>query len=372
MAPVYLDWNATTPPLPEVIDAMANAARETWGNPSSVHGFGRAARARVEEAREAVARLAHCDPRDVVLTSGGTEANNIALRSAFAREHGVLVTSRLEHPSVARVADALEREGRARVRWVRVKPEGTIDVDDLAEACAQKDVRLVAVQTVNSETGVVQPVAEVMTLAKSLGVSVHVDAVQAFGRMDDVSDGADTRSLAAHKIRGPKSIGALVMRPGVHIAPVLFGGSQERGLRPGTIDPVAAAGLATAARHAMASPARWRSLEPIRDALEKGLLRLAPKARVNGAGAPRVPHVTSIAFPGWDGSELVAALDLEGVAASGGSACSAGTAELSSVLAAMGDDEAAMCSVRFSLGEETTMDDVVSALATAERVLART
>jgi cysteine desulfurase len=374
MTRVYLDWNATTPPLAEVVEAMSTAARDAWGNPASVHAFGRTARACVEEAREAVALLARCDARDVVFTSGGTEANNLALRSAFASDAGrggVLVTSRLEHPSVARVAEALEREGSARVHWLRVRPDGTIDLEDLGRALDKGDARLVAVQAVNSETGVVQPLRDVIAMTSRAGVAVHVDAVQAFGRTDDVAPDADTRSLAAHKIRGPKSIGALVTRPGLPIAPVLVGGSQERGFRPGTVDPVAAAGLAVAARHALASPARWSAIAPLRDALEAALLRLAPRARVNGATAPRAPHVASIAFPGWDGAELVAALDLEGVAASGGSACSAGTLELSTVLAAMGDDEAAGCSVRFSLGEDTTSQDVEIALAAAARVLAR-
>jgi cysteine desulfurase len=369
---VYLDWNATTPPLAEVVAAMAEAARETWGNPSSVHAVGRAARARVEEGREAVAKLARCDPRDVVLTSGGTEANNLALRSAFAREGGVLVTSRLEHPSVARVAEALEREGRARVRWLRVLPEGILDLEDLARALSEGDVRLVALQSVNAETGALQPVREVIAMAHRAAARVHVDTVQSFGRSEDVAEEADTRSLAAHKMRGPKSIGALITRPGLPIAPVLLGGSQERGIRPGTVDPVAAAGLAVAARHAGSSPARWAALAPLRDTLEAGLLRDArPGSRVNGAKASRAPHVTSVAFHGWSSPELVAALDLEGVAASGGSACSAGTAEPSAVLLAMGDPGAATSTIRFSLGEETTTDDVTFALAATASVLAR-
>jgi cysteine desulfurase len=371
MIRVYLDWNATTPPLREVIEAMGAAAHDAWGNPASSHAVGRMARARVEDARAAVARLARCDARDVVLTSGGTEANNLALRSAFARQTGRLVTSRLEHPSVTRVAEALEREGRARVRWIRVRPEGIIDLDDFAQACAESDVRLAAIQAVNSETGVLQPIGEVAALTARAGVPLHVDAVQAFGRLVDIAEQADMRSLAAHKMRGPKSIGALVTRSGAVLEPVLLGGSQERGLRPGTVDPVAAAGLEAAARHALTSPAKWRAVAPLRDALEAGLLSLAPNARVNGAGAPRAPHVTSVAFPGWEGALLVAALDLEGVAASGGSACSAGTAEPSSVLSAMGDDDAANCSVRFSLGEETTMADVDAAIAAAAKVLVR-
>jgi cysteine desulfurase len=371
MTRVYLDWNATTPPLPDVIDAMTAAARENWGNPASSHANGRAARSCVESARESVARLARCDARDVVFTSGGTEANNLAVRSAFESARGVLVTSRIEHPSVVRVAEALEREGRARLRWLRVRPDGRVDLDDLARACAETDVRLVAVQAVNSETGVVQPLGEVITLARGAGAATHVDAVQAIGRTEDLGEGADTRTLAAHKMRGPKGIGALVARSGVRLTPILVGGSQERGLRPGTVDPVAAAGFAVAARHALASAPRWHALASLRDALEDGLLRLASNARVNGLGAPRAPHVTSVAFPGWEAPELVAALDLEGLAVSAGSACSAGTSEASSVIAAMGDDEAATSSVRFSLGEETTAGDVEVALAAAWRVLAR-
>jgi cysteine desulfurase len=208
-------------------------------------------------------------------------------------------------------------------------------------------------------------------MARRARARVHVDAVQAFGRLEDVAEEADTRSLAAHKMRGPKSIGALVARPGVLVAPILFGGSQERGVRPGTVDPVGAAGLAAAARHARTAPARWQELTPLRVALETGLLPLRRGARINGANAKRAPHVASIAFPGWNGPELGAALDLEGIAASAGSACSAGTAEPSAVLVAMGDEEAAASSVRFSLGEETTAEDVDRAIAAAARVLAR-
>jgi cysteine desulfurase len=226
-------------------------------------------------------------------------------------------------------------------------------------------------QAVNAETGVIQPVSDVIAAARRAGARVHVDAVQAFGRTEDVAAEADARSLAAHKIRGPKSIGALITRPGVPIAAVLLGGSQERGVRPGTTDPVAAAGLGAAARHALTAPARWQALAPLRDRLEAGLLRLAPGARVNGASAPRMPHVTNVAFQGWNGPELVAALDLEGIAVSAGSACSAGTAEPSAVLIAMGDTHAATSSVRFSLGEETTMSDIDASLAAVARVLRR-
>jgi cysteine desulfurase len=271
---------------------------------------------------------------------------------------------------VTRVAEALEREGAARVRWVRVEESGTIDLEDLARALEEGGARLVAVQAVNHETGVVQPVHEAMTLAARHGARVHVDAVQAWGRIDVELRAADTLSLAAHKLRGPKGIGALVTRPGMRIEPILRGGSQERGIRPGTVDPVAAAGLAVAARHAKGGPARYREVAELRDRLEREIRGLVPEALVNGRGA-RAPHVTNVYFPGWDGAELVAALDLEGVFVSSGSACSAGTNEPSPVLTAMLGAERAAGSVRFSLGETTTEADVEAAVSALARVMGR-
>jgi cysteine desulfurase len=371
---LYFDWNATTPPLPAAIEAMREAALEAWANPSSVHAHGRAARARLEDARSAVAELAEADPRDVVFTSGGTEANNLALRSAFVSPVpgfcAVLVTSRLEHPSVTRVVEALEHEGRARARWVNVSEGGTIDLEDAARAIAEPDVKLVALQAVNHETGVRQPVADVLAMARARGVLVHVDAVQAFGRTDAIFPDADTRALASHKIRGPKGIGALIVRPGTRLHPLLLGGAQERGLRPGTLDPIAAAGLAAAAKHGKTGPARYLTLEPLRDELEQALLALYPRAE-RVASAPRAPHVANVAFPGWIGAELVAALDLEGLSVSSGSACSAGTIEPSPVVRAIRGEALAAASVRFSLGEETVRNDVRDAVGILRRVLGR-
>ena len=374
---VYLDWNATAPPLAECIEAMAACAKEAWGNPASIHAHGRSARARVEGAREAVAELAGVDPRDVVLTSGGTEANNLALRSAFAdpaKRPGALLASRLEHPSVARVAEAIAREGGARLRTVAVRADGTIDLQDLARACEEEAGGvLLALQAVNHETGVIQPVDEAIAIvrARARGTAlVHVDAVQAFGRLAASGTGADTRSLAGHKVRGPKGIGALVVREGLRLVPLLLGGAQERGLRPGTVDPVAAAGLAVAARHARTSPARYAALAPLRDGLERALLTLSPGAVVNGS-APRAPHVTNVSFDGWNGPELVAALDLEGVSVSSGSACSAGTIEPSPVVTAMLGVARARSAVRISLGEETTAEELGRAIEAFRRVLGR-
>jgi cysteine desulfurase len=378
-ARVYLDWNATTPPLGAVVEAMAEVAREAWGNPSSVHAAGRAARARVEGAREAVAALAGADPRDVVFTSGGTEANNLALRSPFADGRGgTLLTSRLEHPSVTRVAEELARtRPDVSVRWLAVCADGTIDLEDLERAA--RDLRgraLLALQALNHETGVVQPLGRAIDLfrARASGDEslVHVDAVQAFGKVADLPGlGADTRSLAAHKIRGPKGIGALVTRPGLKLSPVLLGGAQERGLRPGTLDPVAAAGFAVAAAHARTSPGRYAALAPLRDALERAIAQVAAgRTHINGSAA-RAPHVTNVSIDGWSGVELVAALDLEGVCVSSGAACSAGTVEASPVLTAMLGEARAASAVRISLGEETTPGEIDRALAALERVLAR-
>jgi cysteine desulfurase len=342
--------------------------------------MGRAAKALVEGAREAVASLVERSPRDVVFTSGGTEANNLALWRPFWREdgaaEGTCVTSRLEHPSITAVAELLERRG-VRVVWLATSPSGRIEPEQVERALARAEGtrRLVAVSAVNHETGVVQPVAEVAEVAFRHGAELHVDAVQAAGRCSaDVWRDADTVSIAAHKMRGPKGIGALAARPGIAVRPILRGGAQERGLRPGTVDPVAAAGFGVAARRALDGAARYARLEPIRNRLEERLIaigaRLGRAPHVNGT-APRAPHVSNLSWPGWAGDELVAALDLEGVCVSAGSACAAGTPEPSRVIAAMLGEERAKSAVRISLGEDSTAELVEMAIAVFERVLRR-
>ncbi len=371
MERVYLDWNATTPPLPEVVEAMREAMLRTWANPSSIHADGRAARAVIEDARASVAELTGVDPRDVVFTSGGTEANNLALRSLAPG--GTIVTSRLEHPSVTRVAEALEREGRARVRWLHVRGDGRIDLDDLDAALREGGVSVVTLQAVNHETGVIQPVEEVIARAHEAGARVHLDAVQGWGKVV-VPRGWDTASVGPHKMRGPKGIGALVARQGVRIDPVLLGGSQEKGIRPGTVSAPLAAGFGVAARVAIESPARWAKLATLRDRLEAELLAIdAPRGRARVVGDPRLraPHVSTLVWPGWGGAELVAALDLEGVSVSSGAACSAGTVEPSPVLRAMFGEEDATRGVRASLGELTTEADVTAAVRAFRAVLVR-
>ena len=381
MRPVYLDWNATTPPHPGVLRVMAAAAERAWANPSSLHAWGRAAKATVEEARESIAELLGYAPRDVVLTSGGTEANNLALCRPFldgtgAFRHGSLITSRLEHPSVTATAEALALAG-VTVVWLPVPASGRIDPDDVERALTPKLPHpvLVAMQAVNHETGVLQPVAQLREVARRREVELHVDAVQAVGRLPaDTWLGADSVAVASHKIRGPKGIGALAVRPGLSVKPILRGGGQERGLRPGTVDPIAAAGFGAAARRALTGADRYRALAPLRDRLERALIELGETAGVsllrNGQD-PRAPHVTNLSWPGWAGDELVAALDLEGVCVSAGAACAAGTPEPSPVVAAMAGTMRARSALRVSLGEETTDQDLDEAICVFERVLGR-
>lgn len=377
---VYLDWNSTTPPLAQVLETMGDVGARTWGNPSSIHGDGRAARAVVEDARAAVAELCMSDARDVILTGGGTEANNIAVRSAVGDGRPWILTSRLEHPSVARVAEALEQEGRAQVRWLAILPSGIVDLSDLERAVGEtlargEPIALVTLQAVNHETGMLQPVQEAVAIAHAAGARIHIDAVQAWGKVDTSAIArADSVSLAGHKIRGPKGVGALVARAGLRLTPVLLGGAQEKGLRPGTIDPVLAAGLGVAATHASGGSVRYARITARRDALERALLTMIEgesAARVAGDPARRAPHVSMLVWPGWSGAELVAALDLEGVSVSSGAACSAGTVEPSPVLAAMLGDRDAASGIRCSLGETTTDEDITTAIAAFHRVTSR-
>jgi cysteine desulfurase len=258
-----------------------------------------------------------------------------------------------------------------------VEPSGVIDLADLEHGIGEGRgaVALVTVQAVNHETGIIQPVREVIALAHAAGARVHVDAVQAWGKIDaSALAAADSTSLAAHKLRGPKGIGALVGRAGLRLTPVVLGGAQEKGLRPGTVDPALAAGLGIAARHARTGSVRYASIAARRDALESALLGMGAgdrAPRVAGDPARRAPHVSLLVWPGWSGAELVAALDLEGLSVSSGAACSAGTVEPSPVLAAMFGDGDAGSGIRASLGDETSDSDVATAVDVFRRVTAR-
>jgi cysteine desulfurase len=362
---IYLDWNATTPLHPEVVAAMQQCAAEAWGNPSSVHRFGRLARERVEQARATMARHFAAHPRDLLFVSGGTEANNLAVLDAPA-----LVTSELEHPSITRVAREFERKQRP-VRWMAVRSNGQVALESL-EQCLDglPPGAVVTLQAVNHETGVIQPLSAAAPLVHRALAWLHVDAVQAFGKLDPATYlHGDSYSVAAHKIRGPKGIGALVWRCGRPAPqPLMFGGAQQRGFRPGTFDSVAVAGFESAFTLANAAMSSRSVLGSMRDELEAAL---APIGASNTREAPRMEHVVSWFLPGWRGDELVAALDVEGLCISSGSACSAGTAEPSPVIQAMHGTERAVGTIRITLGETTTRAEIDRAAAIIRRVVAR-
>jgi cysteine desulfurase len=362
---IYLDWNATTPPHPTVLAAMARAAEQAWGNPSSTHGIGRKARAGVEDAREKLAEICAVHARDVLFTSGGTEANNLALSGTVG-----LALTRLEHPSVTRVAEQLEQRG-VPVVWVSVPASGRVDPEGYREALERLPRGSVAaLMAANHETGVLQPLEQVALIAHSLGATLHVDAVQALGKLPpETWRFADSLAVAAHKIRGPKGVGALAFRGAKAPKPVLLGGSQERGLRPGTVDPIAAAGFLAALVHSAQGPARYAELSALRDDFERSF---ATVATVNGGEVARLPHVSNLSFSGQSGDELVAALDLLGVCVSSGSACSAGTTEPSTVISAMVGRERARSAVRVSLGEATNSEQLRAAKLAFKRVLGQT
>ncbi|MFS8639768.1 MAG: cysteine desulfurase [Symbiobacteriaceae bacterium] len=363
MRRVYLDYAATSPVRPEVRELMAEVMADAWGNPSSLHYAGRAARAVVDRARSQVAALLGCRPRDIIFTGSGSEADNLALKGvAWAyRDRGRhIVTTAVEHQAVLRACAALERDG-FEVTYVPVDASGRVDPDDVARAL-RPDTILVSVMLVNNEVGTVQPVAEIARYARERGVLVHTDAVQAAGVLPiDVDElGVDLLSLSAHKMGGPKGVGALFVRPGTQLLPLVDGGGQERRLRAGTENTPAIAGFGLAAELAAAERAgRAARLRRLRDRLESGILDRVPGARVHGAGVQRAPHITNVLLPGITADTLLIQLDLAGVAASSGSACSAGSPEPSHVLQAMGlSEEEAFASVRFSMGAETTEEDI--------------
>jgi cysteine desulfurase len=354
---LYWDWNATTPPHPEVLAAMRAASEDAWANPSSQHQLGRAARARIEHVREQLAACVAVHPRDVLFAGSGTEANTLALRDSAA-----LVASRLDHPSVVRVAEQLEAAGRP-VRWLPVPSHGRLEPDAVRSALESLPVEartqaLVVLTLANHETGVIQDLPGVLARVRSQGARLHVDAAQALGKLDVTALGeADSYTLVAHKIRGPQGIAALAWR-GRAPSPVLLGGSQERGLRPGTASAALVAGFGAAleridlARHAL--------LAPLRDELERAM---GAEVTIHGAGVPRLPHVSNFSAPGWSGERLVAALDVRGVCVSTGSACRVGTAEPSAAVAAMLGPERARSAVRVSLGEDTGRGEIEAGLA---------
>lgn len=367
MDELYFDWNSTTPLADEVWSAMTEARRSAWGNPSSVHSAGRRARSELEAAREFIATSLGFHPRDLVFTGSGTEANNLALHHAPA-----LVLSQLEHPSVLQIAHRLERAGRP-VVWLPTPPSGWVSPELVADGLrrlpdATRRQAVVAVMAANHETGVLQPLEAIGAVVHGAFARLHVDAVQLLGKAESgVLEVADSVAVTAHKIRGPKGIGALLCR-GAAVQPLLVGGSQERGLRPGTQDAVLAVGFRVAVERALARLGARDALREMRDAFER---RLATVADHNVTGVPRLGHVTSLSFRGFPGPELAAALDLDGFRVSSGSACSAGTEEPSPVIAAMLGKERARSTLRISFGETTTPAQVEALIDALFRALDR-
>jgi cysteine desulfurase len=375
---IYLDHNATTPMLPEVADAVREASLRYGANPASQHEPGRQARRALEKARARIgellgARLQGMEADSILLTSGGTEANNLALFGLIAASveaPGHLVISGLEHPSITTAAAVLETRGwqvdRAAPGQDGVVLPGTIG------ALLQPETRLVCLMLASNETGVLQPAADVAQLCKTRGVPLHCDAVQAVGRLpvDFAKLGATTMTCTAHKFHGPLGIGALVVRHGVRLRPLLWGGHQQAGLRAGTETVALAIGMSKAMEcwHAEAA-ARTTRLQSLRDRLEQSILAQEPSAVIIGKRSERLPNTSNIAFPGLDRQALVMALDMAGVACSTGSACASGSSELSPALVAMGLERAvAEGSIRLSLGAQTTAAEVDAASSRILRV----
>lgn len=358
--PVYLDHAATTPVREEVFEAMKPFYGPRFGNPSSIHRWGREARAALDEARERVGRCLGARPDEICFTSGGTEADNLAILGAWralkAKGRKAIVTTPIEHKAILGAVHQAVHEG-AEERFLTVTSEGIADSRSF-DQLVDDDVAVCSMMWVNNEIGTIQPVPELAAKAKAHGALFHTDAVQAFGKIpiDAQKQQFDFLTISGHKFGAPKGIGALFIRRGVHIEPLMHGGTQDRGRRPGTENVAAAVGLARAAELTVAEcEAHCARLATLRDKLEAGILAKVPDAVIHGRGAPRAPHVTNVSVPGTDSEALLMALDLRGIAASGGSACQSGSIEPSHVLSAIGvRPEIASAAIRMSLGSLTT------------------
>jgi cysteine desulfurase len=361
---VYLDHNATTPVHPAVVEAMTKVLREDFGNPSSVHHFGQRAKSAMDQARSSVASLIGADPSEVVFTSGGTESDNFAIRGAAealdATRRRHLIATTIEHEAVLNTLKALARRGRP-TTLLRVDGTGIVAPDALKEALTD-DTALVSVMHANNEIGTIQPILELARIAHDRGALFHTDAVQTAGKVtvDAKTLDVDLLSISAHKFYGPKGVGALWIRRGLRLLPVLTGGKHERSRRAGTENVAGIVGMGVAASLAAAKiDEEADRMSALRDRLEEGVLSAVPGTTVNGARSPRVPNTTNISFDRIEAESLLIALDLEGVAVSTGSACSSGTLEPSHVLKAMGfPPHRTQNSIRFSLGAANTEADV--------------
>jgi cysteine desulfurase len=362
--PIYLDHAATTPVRDEVRAAMDPFLGPRFGNPSSAHRWGREARAALDEARERVARCLGARPDEVCFTSGGTEADNLAIFGPWRARRGsarrVVVTTAVEHKAVLAAAHHVAEDG-GEERILPVDGHGIVDADAFM-AAVRDDVAVCSVMWVNNETGVIQPVPDLGLRARAAGAVFHTDAVQAFGKLpiDVAALPIDLLTLSGHKIGAPKGIGAIYIRRGTPLEPLFYGGAQDRGRRPGTENVAAAVGLAVAAELTMGEHgSECARVGALRDAFEARLLEAVPDAVIHGRGAPRAPHVCNVSVPGVDAESLLMALDLQGIAASGGSACQTGNSAPSHVLVAMGlSPELAAGAIRLSFGCLSTPEQV--------------
>jgi cysteine desulfurase len=373
---VYLDFNATTPVEPAVLDAMLPYFSAEFANAASIHTPGQRARAAVETAREQVAALIGARPQEIVFTSGGTESDNHAIfgivsssLTSFTSSTSLtspphIITTAIEHEAVFNACQALEKEG-VRVTYLPTDRQGLIDLEELRRAIRPQTV-LITIMHANNELGTVQPLEEIGRIAKEADVYFHTDAVQSAGKIPiDVNKlQVDLLSISGHKLYAPKGIGALYVRGGTRLRQLLYGGHHQRGFRPGTENVAGIVGLGKAAEIARKSFAEdARRISALRDKLQQGLVQSVPQSRVNGAAAPRTPNTTNIVFPGVEGEALLIALDLKGLACSTGAACSSGAVEPSHVLTAIGlPADEARASLRFSLGRHTSPADIDFAL----------
>jgi cysteine desulfurase len=370
---IYLDNNATTPVLPEVFEAMRPYFSEQFGNASSIHHHGQQTRAAVEDARESAAALLGCRASEIVFTSGGTEADNLAIAGLVAAGDHV-ITSSIEHHAVLLACRHLEEIG-CEVTVLPVDGRGLVDPDDVRRAL-RPNTKLISVMMANNETGVLQPVEEIGGIANEAGVCFHTDAVQAAGKVaiDVKRIGCHALSISGHKIHAPQGVGALYVRKGTRLQPLFYGGRHERSRRAGTENVPGIVGLGKAAQLAKAALDHGddRKMAAMRDRLQQGILAQVEEAGVNSDGAARVPNTTNVHFDHIDGEAMVIALDLKGMAVSTGAACSSGAIEPSHVLVAMGlRTDQARASIRFSLGKQTVAEDIDVALALVPEVVAR-
>jgi len=372
MRRVYLDNNATTPVLPEVLEAMRPYFGEHFGNASSIHHHGQETRGAVERARQSVAALLGCRASEVVFTSGGTEGDNLAIfGTAQSGDH--VITSTIEHHAVLNATKHLAEKG-CEVTYLPVDGRGLVDPGDVKRAI-RPNTKLITIMYANNETGVLQPVAEIGKIAAEADVYFHTDAVQAAGKIPINVDeiGCDLLTISGHKFHAPQGVGALYVRKGTKLEPMLYGGNHERSRRAGTENVPGIVGLGKAAELAIAGFERGddTKMAAARDRIERDLLEIDATG-LNGEGAPRVPNTTNIYFDGIEGESLVIALDLKGLAVSTGAACSSGAIEPSHVLIAMGlSRDQAKASIRFSLGKQNIAEDAESALAIVRETVSR-